>query len=60
MILGIILLELIGLATLYAYSIRNNGIVPVEETYHSLWKYGPTAGLFVSTLKHHDISDFVT
>jgi len=44
MILGVVTLEVVGLVILYSLSIRNNGIVPVEERYHSLWKYGPTAG----------------
>lgn len=36
-------LQLAVLITLYVYSSRNNGIVPVAAKYHQAWKYGPNA-----------------
>ncbi|KAK4448903.1 hypothetical protein QBC34DRAFT_100664 [Podospora aff. communis PSN243] len=39
--------QVVGLITLYTYSSTHGGILPVAETYHQLWKYGPNAVLAV-------------
>lgn len=43
-ILTFVFLQIIGLVVLYVVSKQNYGILPVSEPFHSLWKYGPTAG----------------